>query len=151
MRKKIKTLRSQHGTIEIDRNLFDFFIELKKYFKTNSMSKCEIRLVENRTKSCSSNKSRYAIKIIKENFCDIEFIAHRNGIELYKFDMYLNGIKHKSSFMNAFTHISKSLKIKIHVNSSNPSNNSAVFSDKRYRFYSKFNFRKLQGSKYWVN
>jgi hypothetical protein len=142
-----KTLRSQHNTIELDQNFYDFYIELKKYFKSNSMPKCVIKLVENphrfQTSKKPSRNSKYSIKIFEEDTCNIEFLSHKNGVELLKFQMIQKGTRYTTSFMNAFTQISKSLNIKIHLIPSEP--------QQRNNFYYKFNFRKIRNSKFWIN
>lgn len=151
--KKIR--RKQYTTIKPNQKFFDFYEELNKYFGTHMMPTCKLSLLQGepgyfyfeKTMKMSEN----IIQIYDENICDITFLPHKNGIELFRLEMYQKGNGFGSIFMNAFTAISKKLNIDIYLIPADPGDNISADKERRRNFYHRFNFRRLEGTRFWKN
>ena len=147
--------RNQFTTIKPNQRFFDFYAELDNYFATHMMPKCEIELVEDEVRFYIFNDtikmSENVIKIFDEDICNITLLPHKNGIELYRFEMYQKGKGFGSTFMNALTQISKQLGIDIYMIPGTPGFNNSGDSELRRQFYHKFNFKRMKNSKFWKN
>ena len=154
IRKKIR--RGKYVTIKPNKNFYNFYKKLKIYFKNNEMSKYQIDLVERSkdqyyTFGTSVRWSQYEIKIFEENTCCIEFLPHKDGIELYWLEIFQRGKGFGTTFMNAFKQIAEELNIKIYLIPAPLNHDYQVDPQRRRDFYHRFNFKRMEDSRYWVN
>lgn len=142
--------------IKSNENFEKFYEELNYHF-THFHFPVSVDKIHNETGQCvfiTDNKvtvSEDIIKIYKEGCFNITFIPHDKGIELYKLEMNVTGRGLGSIFMKVFTDISTKTGIPIYLIPGVPGFNTTGDKNKLYRFYSKFNFKKNDRSKYWSN
>ena len=150
-----KVRRNLYTTVHANQNFYDFHSALNDYFESHLMPECEIELVEDEVRFYTFNDSvkmsENVIKISNEDICNITLLPHKNGIELYRFEMYQTGKGYGSIFMNALTQISKQLGIDIYLIPGVPGFNESGDDRLRRQFYHKFNFKRMNNSKFWKN
>ena len=139
-------------------NFDKFYNELRRYMSNHYFPVSINRLCylsnEEEFGFMTDNKvcmSEDVIEIYEEDICKIKFIPHDKGIELFRLEMYRTGKGLGSSFMNAFMKISALTGVAIFLTPGIPGFNTTGDQKKLYKFYSRFNFKKIDRSKYWSN
>jgi len=153
---KAAVKKSSIQQIKSNENFERFYEELNYHF-THFHYPVSVTKIHNKNGEyvfITDNKvtvSEDIIKIYKEGCFNITFIPHDKGIELYKLEMNVTGRGLGSIFMKVFTEISIKTGIAIYLVPGVPGFNTASNKIKLYRFYNRFNFKKIDRSKYWSN
>lgn len=134
-----------------------FYKKLNEYFFSHNMMNLMVEkieghpclFIENGKTICKEPES--IISIFDENICNITFLPKKEGIELYRLEVYNTGRGIGTILMNAFNTISNETGIKIYLMLGEPGFNGEGNRTKRRNFYHKHGFKRCISSKYWVN
>lgn len=134
-----------------------FYKKLDEYFLGHNMMNLKLEKVEGYNCLFTENektickKPESIIKIFDKNICNVTILPKKEGIELYRLEVYNTGRGIGTILMNAFNTISEETGIKIYLMLGEPGFNEEGNRTKRRNFYHKHGFKRCIDSKYWVN
>ena len=151
-----KAFQNLSNAIHIKSNVMfeKFYLELVDYFSHHNLPVSINKIDDDNYAFIYNNSAKYAesfIKIYDEDICNITILPNEKGVELFRLEMYKTGSGLGSIFMNALYEVSFNTGVPIFLLQGDPGWNTEGDPKKREKFYKKFNFKKLDRSKYWSN
>ena len=153
MMKKVQ--RGQFQTVNANQNFFDFYDKLVEYFDANGIPRNDLYLIKDQPRFYTIDNdlrmSENVIMVFNAVIANIKFLPHKNGIELYRFEIFQVGKGVGSLFMKWIIEVAKQLNIKIYLNPSHPGTEEFGDEKRIKKFFRRFNFKPIPGSLFWVN
>ena len=135
-----------------------FYEKLCDYFLSHNMMNLTVEKLPGRNclftdgnGKTTCKQPEYIIKMFDEDICNITFLPKKEGIELYRLEIYNTGKGIGTTLMNIFNQISIETGIKIYLLLGDPGFNIDGDRVKRRNFYHKMGFKRCINSKYWIN
>lgn len=151
--------KSEFTTVKSNEQFMLFLSKLDEYFLTHNMMDLQVKMSEESYFATFDYNDIVeklilspSIRIFDRDICNVTFLPKKDGIELYRLEVYNPGKGIGSILMKAFIDISQQTGIKIFLIPGDPGfNNGHVDLAKRRNFYHKFGFKRTKTSDYWSN
>lgn len=151
--------KSQYQKQNANEQFLTFNSKLKDYFLTHNIMDLQIEILEQRFFALYDEEGKLeklvqspAIMIFDSEICNIKLLPQKEGIELYRFEIYSRGQGIGSILMYALSEVSLQTGIKIYLIPGEPGfDNSNTDPERRRNFYHKFGFKRCKDSEYWCN
>lgn len=147
----------QFQKIIANQTFFDFYEKLVQQFEVNNIPQNILHCVKDQARLYAIDDnlrmSENVITPFNPDLFNIKFLPHREGVELYRFEIFDDHEETGAELMNFFLAASEQLNIKIYLNPSHPGAGEPSYADEKRmkRFFRSFGFKPIPGLLFWRN